>query len=186
MFNLYFKGFGKKQDDCERAAKLDKHLSHNQHASLAYSMFMLLIRSKIFSKQEAEEFASVEDNLAILEALTIMLLVEAEREGIVKLHLDNQSKEPGSVERKSQQTFGEKAVGIGFNPAKNPKVQQIKESYAKTIDYLENERRLIKSQPGKTMQEGRGNAERLRQLSIAITELQTSQMWAVKALTWVN
>ena len=41
-------------------------------------------------------------------------------------------------------TFGEKAVGLSFNPS----------------------------------------GERRRMLSIAITEAQTAQMWAVKAATW--
>jgi hypothetical protein len=43
-------------------------------------------------------------------------------------------------------SYGEKAVGLGFNPGANPEVK--------------------------------------RMASVAITELQTAQMWAVKAITW--
>ena len=32
-------------------------------------------------------------------------------------------------------TYGQKAVGLTFNPSNNPKVQEIKELYAKIIDY---------------------------------------------------
>ena len=71
-----------------------------------------------------------------------------------------------------QLTFGEKAVGLTFNPGGNPLVNAIKESSAKYIDML-NE-----------LRDSNSNPEIKRQLSIAITEAQTSQMWAVKAVTW--
>lgn len=69
-------------------------------------------------------------------------------------------------------TFGQKAVGITFNPGGNPQVEAYKREYAGLIDTLNIER------------ETSTNPEVKRQLSLAITELQTSQMWAVKALTW--
>lgn len=71
-------------------------------------------------------------------------------------------------------TFGEKAVGLTFNPGGHPAVNDIKKLYAATIDYLDVQRGLATS------------AEIKRMLSIAITEAQTSQMWAVKAVTWQN
>lgn len=64
-------------------------------------------------------------------------------------------------------TFGEKAVGLTFNPGGHPLVNAFKESYAKLIDDLN------------TAKEATTNPEVKRQLSIAITEAQTSQMWAV-------
>lgn len=76
----------------------------------------------------------------------------------------------GGIER--QLTFGEKAVGITFNPGGHPLVNAFKEKYAGVIDAL-NEAR-----------EATTNPEVKRQLSVAITEAQTSQMWAVKAVTW--
>lgn len=69
-------------------------------------------------------------------------------------------------------TFGEKAVGITFNPGGNPLVDSIKEKAAEYIDLLNEARNLTE------------NGEVKRQISIAITEAQTSQMWAVKAVTW--
>lgn len=73
-------------------------------------------------------------------------------------------------------TFGEKAVGLTFNPSNNGDVQVLKEAYAKIIDHLDDFRKgYIK----------RGDApEMVRLCSIAITEAQTAQMWAVKAVTW--
>lgn len=69
-------------------------------------------------------------------------------------------------------TFGQKAVGITFNPGGNPLVNAIKQKAAEYIDVL-NEAR-----------DATTNGEIKRQLSIAITEAQTSQMWAVKGVTW--
>ena len=69
-------------------------------------------------------------------------------------------------------TFGQKAVGLTFNPGGNPSVDSIKTDFAKIIDGL-NE-----------IRSGIDNPEVKRMLSIAITEAQTAQMWAVKAVTW--
>ncbi len=74
-----------------------------------------------------------------------------------------------------QLTFGEKAVGITFNPGKNEKVESIKRRYADLIDELESYR---------NPQNAEKHPEISRMLSVAITEAQTSQMWAVKAVTW--
>lgn len=69
-------------------------------------------------------------------------------------------------------TYGEKAVGLTFNPGGNPQVNTIKTKFAAVIDELNDARSATE------------NGEVKRQLSIAITEAQTSQMWAVKAVTW--
>jgi len=74
-------------------------------------------------------------------------------------------------------TFGQKAVGISFNPGGNPSVKEIKQKYADAIDFLNDFRNDVNPSL---------SSEAKRQASIAITELQTSQMWAVKALTWVD
>ena len=71
-----------------------------------------------------------------------------------------------------EMTFGEKAVGLTFNPSADPTVQAIKQKCADIIDEI-HELRI--NQP---------NAEIARMASIAITEIQTGQMWAVKAATW--
>lgn len=69
-------------------------------------------------------------------------------------------------------TFGEKAVGLSFNPGGNQAVNEIKRAYADIIDYLNNARNKST------------DSEVKRMLSVAITESQTAQMWAVKAVTW--
>jgi hypothetical protein len=69
-------------------------------------------------------------------------------------------------------TFGEKACGVNFNPGGDPTVAQIKVDFAALVDNLNGVREVC------------NNGEKARMLSIAITELQTAQMWAVKAVTW--
>ena len=69
-------------------------------------------------------------------------------------------------------TYGQKAVGLTFNPSGSPLVNVIKEKYASLIDALDTQRQAT------------DNPEVKRQYSVAITELQASQMWAVKAATW--
>lgn len=68
-------------------------------------------------------------------------------------------------------SYGEKAVGLSFNPSADPRVDRIKSLYAQIID----EMAVVRNTVG-------GEASRLA--SVAITEAQTAQMWAVKALTW--
>ena len=70
-----------------------------------------------------------------------------------------------------EMTFGEKAVGLTFNPSGDAKVQEVKELYAKIIDLLNDARGLDRN-------------EKARLLSVAITEAQAAQMWAVKGITW--
>ena len=69
-------------------------------------------------------------------------------------------------------TFGEKAAGVTFNPSNNENVQNIKQHFADIIDLLNG------------FKEGTQDGEIKRMLSVAITETQTAQMWAVKAVTW--
>jgi hypothetical protein len=69
-------------------------------------------------------------------------------------------------------TFGEKAVGLTFNPSNDPTVQEMKEAAARFIDICDKARQVSMS------------GEQKRLLSVAITEAQTAQMWAVKGATW--
>lgn len=73
---------------------------------------------------------------------------------------------------KENLTFGERACGVSFNPGGNPDVNKIKDKFAEVVDLLQDYR--IRT----------NDTEEGRMLSIAITEAQTSQMWAVKAVTW--
>ena len=68
-------------------------------------------------------------------------------------------------------TYGEKAVGLTFNPSGDEKVQKVKELYAQIVDLLNEVR-------------GEERSEKARLLSVAITEAQGAQMWAVKGITY--
>ena len=69
-------------------------------------------------------------------------------------------------------TFGEKAVGLSFNPSGDDAVHKSKALFAAIIDQMDE---LRKANP---------NTEIARLASVAITEAQGAQMWAVKAITW--
>jgi hypothetical protein len=69
-------------------------------------------------------------------------------------------------------TYGEKAVGLTFNPSQDPAVYACKSKFAWLIDQMDDLRKRSESN------------EQKRLASIAITEMQGVQMWAVKALTW--
>lgn len=71
-----------------------------------------------------------------------------------------------------EQTFGEKAVGLGLTPSGDVGVIACKQMCAGLIDQMDRLRRSTSS------------ADQVRLASVAITELQGAQMWAVKALTW--
>jgi hypothetical protein len=68
-------------------------------------------------------------------------------------------------------TYGQKAVGLTFNPSGDDRVAECKQAFADIIDQMQ---RLRESHVG----------ELARLCSVAITECQSAQMWCVKALTW--
>jgi len=70
-------------------------------------------------------------------------------------------------------TFGQKAVGFNFNPSGDESVSLCKLEFANEIDRMNNLRNSVDA-----------SQEQKRLASIAITEIQAAQMWAVKALTW--
>ena len=74
----------------------------------------------------------------------------------------------------ADQTFGERAVGLTFNPSGDQTVDILKGMIAQFID-LCNEKREAATDP-----------EVKRLYSIAITEAQAAQMCSVKAATWVK
>jgi hypothetical protein len=69
-------------------------------------------------------------------------------------------------------TYGEKAVGLAFNPSGDEKVNVLKAQIAGFIDSCNDWR------------DKATNPEVQRMYSVAITEAQTAQMWGVKAATW--
>lgn len=79
------------------------------------------------------------------------------------------------MENSRELTFGEKAVGLTFNHGEGEvqdHIQTIKQECAAAIDTLNNLRNAT------------DDGEKKRMYSVAITELQTAQMWGVKAVTW--
>lgn len=70
-------------------------------------------------------------------------------------------------------TFGQKAVGLTFNPSGDEAVAKCKQGFADLIDQMQELRRSPAS-----------SQEIARMAAVAITNMQTAQMWAVKALTW--
>lgn len=73
-------------------------------------------------------------------------------------------------EAQRELTFGEDAVGKRFNPSGDPTVEKLKSLYAEIIDILNDDR-------------GDHRDDRARLASVAITEAQGAQMWAVKTVT---
>ena len=80
---------------------------------------------------------------------------------------------PGPIPPKHQQTFGERAVGLSFNPSGDPSVNELKQLYPTIIDLCHPKRQSLMK-----------GSEAHRLYAIAITEAQTAQMWSVKAATW--
>lgn len=72
----------------------------------------------------------------------------------------------------SELTYGETAVGLTFNPSGDEKVVEVKTLFARVIDLCDQLRTEA------------GQGEKGRLLSVAITEAQTAQMWAVKGITF--
>ena len=74
----------------------------------------------------------------------------------------------------SEQTYGQRLVGLSFNPSNDSDVDHLKRVCADLIDMMA-QLRLTAAAAGKD--------DQARYASIAITELQTTQMWLVKAIT---
>lgn len=69
-------------------------------------------------------------------------------------------------------TFGERAVGMSFNPGGLESVNLIKKQSAALIDTLHDQR------------EASTDGEEKAQLTLAIRKIQEGLMWGVKAVTW--
>lgn len=79
------------------------------------------------------------------------------------------------TQQEQELTFGQQAVGLTFNPALGDTglaVSELKTLAAAFIDKCNDLRNLT------------GDGEMKRMYSVAITEAQTAQMWAVKGVTW--
>lgn len=71
-------------------------------------------------------------------------------------------------------TYGQRAVGLSFNPSNDTTVQHLKELFAQVID-------TITALPVGATQVVGGRAALMEE---AVRQAQTAQMWAVKVATW--
>lgn len=69
-------------------------------------------------------------------------------------------------------TFGERAVGLTFNPSNDPRVYTCKSLFAQVIDQMDQLRSMTL------------DPEVKRMAALSITDAQVAQMWAVRALTF--
>lgn len=74
----------------------------------------------------------------------------------------------------AEQTFGQKAVGLSFNPSGDDAVGQCKQQFATMIDDMQT---IMKS-------EGEERTMKSVIAEEAILKTIDAQMWVVKALTW--
>lgn len=82
------------------------------------------------------------------------------------------TKKTMDTEQEQELSYGQQAVGLTFNPSGDARVQEVKELYARIIDVCND------------LRKDAGPGEKGRLLSVAITEAQTAQMWAVKGITY--
>jgi hypothetical protein len=76
------------------------------------------------------------------------------------------------TEKQKTQTFGQKAVGLQFNPSNQDDVAMAKAEAAALIDRAHD------------LRQASASPEVKRMASLAITHAQEAQMWLVKAQTW--
>lgn len=73
-------------------------------------------------------------------------------------------------------SFGQKAMGITFNPGGKEEVNNIKSLCADVADELNNQRSAAILEK---------NGEKIAQFTLAVRAIQDGQMWGVKATTWL-
>jgi hypothetical protein len=72
----------------------------------------------------------------------------------------------------TEQTLGQKLVGLSFNPSGDETVNKVKTLCAEVIDLLDKQ----------ALESPEGLKNKI--CSDAIQQMITAQMWAVKAVTW--
>ena len=111
---------------------------------------------KVFNEEDKKVWGE-----KIWEEVTPPLFINKENKTIME-----------SMGNEKELSYGEKAVGIKFNPSELTVVDLIKRGFAVEIDRMD------------VLRKTSGSPEQKRLCSIALTELQGAQMWAVKAATW--
>ena len=84
---------------------------------------------------------------------------------------------PDNEQLQRELTYGEKMVGLTFNPSGNADVQECKERFAAIIDSLQNRRHSLDQATEHT-------PHQVKFIESAIDKAITAQMAAVKAITY--
>lgn len=79
----------------------------------------------------------------------------------------------------TEETYGERAVGMDHNPSGLSDVDHVKYGFKKLINHFDTLRTHLDS-----LREKSSDGEVKEMLTLAIRDCQTAQMWAVKAITW--
>lgn len=74
-----------------------------------------------------------------------------------------------------EQTSGQKAVGLSFNPSNDDKVSELKQLFAQAFDIVEQ---AVSADDGTVL-----TARNRKMRDCALQEIITAQMWAVKVIT---
>jgi hypothetical protein len=82
-----------------------------------------------------------------------------------------------AIDEQQDLTYGQKLVGVDFNPSGDSDVALVKGLYARIIDQCVTRRETDLAQ-------GIDSEDHTRMYSTAITEALTACMWAVKAMTY--
>ena len=118
------------------------------------------IDTENFRKLDASQQDLLTDQLGIMTRYSVIL----------------QQRLSALPDKPAELTYGEKAVGITFNPGKHEAVESIKRNAATLIDDI-YDRHMA---PGPEIR----NGEVIAQATLAVRSIQVGQMWAVKAATW--
>ena len=73
-------------------------------------------------------------------------------------------------------SFGEKAVGLTFNPSGDERVDKLKSLFAEAFNIVEQS---VSADDGTIL-----TARKRKMRDGALHEILTAQMWAVKVITW--
>lgn len=165
-------GFMPKKDVVERGFSTEVVDTLQELFPVQLNMYnggpMRLEMASAASKLNAEVIVIGEIKEGVKEEVDLYILNK-----IPVFNIDLQTGTKNYLNPKTELTFGQKAVGLNFNPSGDDKVGKAKQTIADAIDQMNDFRNSDLSCPGAK-----------RHASAGITDLETAQMRVVKALTW--